>query len=152
MGKASRDKGKRGELEAAKLWRRWFPDCKRRFGQARYGGSEAPDIGSTEMNKHYYVEVKRYKKITDGMVKRLYRATLVDWCLWADQNIDDNVPHPLPFLMFREDNSAWNVVFDPDELDYETRALVVSFADDMGDNVYVVDWRDFAAALDKIRR
>ncbi len=57
MGKAQRDKGKRGERAAANLLRRTFPhlaDSIRRGWQSRFGGKDEPDI----MGLPWHVEVK----------------------------------------------------------------------------------------------
>ncbi len=105
----SRAKGIRGELEAAKLFRRWFPDCQRTFGQSRKGGEEAPDIGSPEMNKHFYVEVKRYKKITEAMVIKWWDKCVRDSGEFEAKNL---LPiHSLdPVLMYRADGvGEWGV-------------------------------------------
>ena len=142
--KRSRTKGADGEREARDLWRRWFPDCKRTIGQARRG-SEAPDIGCAEMNKRYYVEVKRYKKITDGLLKRLTAKMIVDWGAWYGNGGRGGQP----ILMFRQDNEPWYVVTDPDEntgwrdmAEYEISFNGCGFA--------VIPWSAFAAALDRL--
>ncbi len=54
MGKMSRDKGKRGELEVAALMREHGFEAKR--GQQHCGGSDSPDVVHNIPNLH--VEVK----------------------------------------------------------------------------------------------
>jgi len=147
-GKASRHKGAVGELEAAKLWQRWFPDCKRILGQARMGGSEAPDIGSAEMNKDYYVEVKRYKRITDGMVGRFFDKMFDDWWQWSlNANIE---AWPMPVLVFRGDNEKWSVAISKEQCDRELWDAVIDSAEEIRHELIVMDWSDFASELDKI--
>lgn len=60
MGKPSRDKGKRGEREAAKALRDTglFPHAQRSYHQSRDGGDEA-DLENTGP---LWVEVKRQKR------------------------------------------------------------------------------------------
>jgi hypothetical protein len=52
MGKAQRDKGKRGEREVAEALRAVYPDAKR--GWQSRAGSDAPDVDGTP----WWVEVK----------------------------------------------------------------------------------------------
>ena len=137
----SRRKGINGELEAAKLWRRWFPDCRRSFGQAR-DGYEQPDlIGG--MEKDFYVEVKRTKKFRESMICGTGRclgwwAKMVgDWLEWQKEN--DPQDESEPVLMWREDGGAWWVMV----------------MDGLGQELGVgqkepTSWSDFAAAMDKI--
>ena len=146
-GRPRREKGKRGELEARDLWRRWFPDCQRIYGQSRKG-SDAPDIGCAEMNLHYYVEVKRYKKITDGMIRRLYEKADSDHCA---QFVEHPESDPMLVLMFRQDNEPWYVAlwhWDAHDLDLEgdTEYLIHC----MATHLCIIPWSDFSAALDKI--
>lgn len=105
----SRAKGIRGELEAAKLWRRWFPDCQRTFGQSRRGGEEAPDIGSPEMNKHFYVEVKRYKKAPWSLVRKWWDKCVADCEGFTGCSV--SVSECSPVLMYRADGEKqWQVI------------------------------------------
>lgn len=60
MGKASRDKGKRGEREVAERFREAGFDAKRSVGQSRCG-SDAPDVVVDGL-PWLWVEVKRGKK------------------------------------------------------------------------------------------
>lgn len=56
-GKRSRDKGARGEREAAAFLSRWFANAKRGVSQTR-GGAEAPDVDGVP---GLWVEVKRLR-------------------------------------------------------------------------------------------
>jgi hypothetical protein len=58
MGRASREKGKRGERMAAKLCRALWPSAVRAISQAR-GGHETADLSGTPM----HVEVKIGKRL-----------------------------------------------------------------------------------------
>ena len=136
----SRNKGKRGELEARDLWRRWFPGCQRIYGQSRKG-SDAPDIGCPEMNRRYYVEVKRYAKITNGMVVRFFEKAD------ADRDVFDVARTSAVVLTFKADGEPWYVALRSvdcydlgldDEVEYEIAYL------------RIIPWSSFAAALDKI--
>lgn len=60
MGKASRDKGKRGELEACEALAHVWPGLERTYHQAR-DGSDAPDIDGPGCP--VWIEVKRQERI-----------------------------------------------------------------------------------------
>ena len=55
-GKASRDKGKRGEREAAAFLRTWFPNAARGESQCK-GGHNVADVVGVD---GHWVEVKRH--------------------------------------------------------------------------------------------
>ena len=61
MGKASREKGKRGEREACDVLRPIFPEVRRRAMQARSGASDGADLENTG---RYHVEVGVGKSIS----------------------------------------------------------------------------------------
>lgn len=60
MGKASRDKGKRGELEACEALADVWPGLQRTYHQSR-AGSDAPDIDGPGCP--VWIEVKRQERI-----------------------------------------------------------------------------------------
>jgi hypothetical protein len=60
MGKRSRDKGKRGELEACEALKDVWPGLQRTYHQAR-AGSDAPDIDGPGCP--VWIEVKRQERI-----------------------------------------------------------------------------------------
>lgn len=105
----SRQKGAAGEREAAKLWQKYYPHCKRQF-PCQQQGVQMPDIGCPEMNKLFYVEVKRYKKINAGQI-----------CKWFDKVDKDFVEYrrvfkdgsPKKVIMIREDNDQWLILAAP---------------------------------------
>lgn len=74
MSVNSRSKGIRGELEACKLFRPYFPEVRRSFGQSRKG-YEQPDLIGGGIEDRFFVEVKRVKK----------KYTGTDINRWADK-------------------------------------------------------------------
>ena len=108
----SRAKGIRGELEAAKLWKEFYPDCERLFGQARYGGSEAPDIGSPLMNKYWYVEVKRYKSIRQPTIDNWKDKLRDDFHKYILTQPEQDRWAIISVLMYRGDRAEWRVIID----------------------------------------
>ena len=103
----SRSKGIRGELEAVKLWSRWFPGCKRSFGQARQG-YEQPDIICGGIEKEFYIEVKRTKgPPTKGQINKWLSKQIDDW--WKFVELSGLKPKPI--LMFRSNGQDWTVLF-----------------------------------------
>jgi len=98
-------KGIKGELEARNLWREFYLDCERTFGQSRYGGEEAPDIGCPEMNKHWYVEVKRYNKVYSAIVEKWIAKAIKEHRIYCTR---EGVA-PQLVLMIREDNNDWHL-------------------------------------------
>lgn len=60
MGKRSRDKGKRGELEACEALADVWPNLQRTYHQSR-AGSDAPDIDGPGCPA--WIEVKRQERI-----------------------------------------------------------------------------------------
>lgn len=73
MGKASRSKGKRGELEACEALAEVWPGLKRTYHQSR-SGSDAPDIDGP--NCPVWIEVKRQERINiHEAMEQAYAAT-----------------------------------------------------------------------------
>ena len=99
MGKASRDKGKRGELEAAHLLEDvWGVRAKR--GQQHQGGDDSPDV-RTAMDGVTF-EVKRRERIS------VYDA--------LDQAYGDCGDGQIPALLYRRNRSDWLLVMKADDL------------------------------------
>ncbi len=138
MSVNSRRKGAEGEREAAKLWRRWFPDCKRSFGQARKGYEQPDLIGGIE--EHFYVEVKRTKKKpTDHRLNAWWEKLTED----RQRYLPAKYSRPYRLLMWRWDGQMmWRVKVG--YLIAEKHGLADKLAD-----WYCILWSDFAAALDK---
>jgi len=91
----SRTKGKNGELEAVRLLRPFFPNCKRSFGQAR-SGKECPDIINTGQ---YWIEVKRRKAFTPQTLWSAWTKALDDWGKSSRYLV----------MMYRADREKWRV-------------------------------------------
>lgn len=95
MGKASREKGKRGEREAANFFKSYGYDAKR--GVQYHGGPDSPDVvGLPDV----HLEIKRVEAL------RLYQA--------LDQSKDDADEHDLPVVMHRKNGEQW-VIIQPAE-------------------------------------
>lgn len=94
MGKASRDKGKRGELEARDMVREhWLsPKCVR---SAQVSGQFAGDLMYGPPGLH--LEVKRYKRIVSS-----------DFMAQAQE---DQQPGEVPVVISRQDGRGWDVTF-----------------------------------------
>lgn len=90
MGKASRDKGKRGEREVAQRLRALFPDARRGI-QSRGGGAEAADV----VVPFVHVEVKIGARPSP-------LAAL-------DQAVADAKPGLWPVAYCRRDRGEWTV-------------------------------------------
>lgn len=90
MGKMSRDKGKRGELELAKKLREYGYETRR--GQQFCGAKgDADVIGLPGI----HIEVKRVEKLN------LYEA--------VKQSVRDSVYEELPAVFHRKNNQEWLV-------------------------------------------
>lgn len=88
MGKASRDKGKRGELELARLLRDRGYDAHR--GAQHRGGPDSPDV---EGLPGIHIECKRTERLD------LYGA--------LDQARRDSAPGDVPVVMHRRNECDW---------------------------------------------
>lgn len=90
MGKASRDKGKRGEREVASLLRSYGYDARR--GVQYHGGEDSPDVVGLP---HVHIEVKRTERLD------LYGALAQSK---ADAGGD------MPIVIHRKNNCEWVVI------------------------------------------
>lgn len=91
MGKASRDKGKRGERELAGILRGYGFDAKR--GVQYHGGSDSPDVTGLP---GVHIEVKRTEKLS------LYDALA--------QSRADSGPEEMPVVIHRRNDCEWVVI------------------------------------------
>jgi Holliday junction resolvase len=92
MGKMSREKGKRGELEVAAILRRWGFDGHR--GQQYHGGPDSPDVVGLP---GVHIEVKRVESL------RLWDA-LEQSTRDADQSGE------IPVVFHRKNGKPWVVI------------------------------------------
>ena len=96
MGKASRDKGKRGERELAGVLRDYGYDCRR--GQQFCGANgDADVVGLPEI----HIECKRVERLD------LYGA--------VGQAVRDAKEEELPVVMHRKNNCEWLVTMPLEE-------------------------------------
>lgn len=91
MGKASREKGKRGEREASNFFKSYGYDTKR--GVQYHGGPDSPDVAGLP---DVHLEVKRVQAL------RLYDA--------LSQSIGDADGSELPVVMHRKDREGWVII------------------------------------------
>ena len=95
MGKASREKGKRGEREASNFFKSYGYETRR--GVQYHGGPDSPDVvGLPDM----HIEVKRVESL------QLYKAMA--------QSQGDSDAAELPIVMHRKNNQDW-VIIQPAE-------------------------------------
>lgn len=94
----SRDKGKRGELEAAKAWEKHLGLTARR-GQQFKGGDESPDVAQELPGVH--VEVKRVEAL------QLYPA--------VEQATKDS-GGKVPVVLHRKNKQPWVAIIPLDRL------------------------------------
>lgn len=99
MGKASREKGKRGEREARDLVREQW-GCARCVRSAQVSGTFAADLLGGPEGLH--LEVKRYRRIV-----------AVDFLKQAQ---DDAKEDEIPVVIMREDGGDWTLMLPFDEL------------------------------------
>lgn len=85
----SRDKGKRGEREAAKALADTF-GCEAKRGVQFQGGKESPDVQHSIAGLHFEV-------------KRCQRMQMEDWMAQAVGDAGDNVP----LVLHRKNNKEW---------------------------------------------
>ena len=145
----SRRKGIRGEQEAARLWQRWFPECKRSYGQARNEFSQ-PDLLGTG---RFYVEVKRRKVLRGAELARFWRKLIED----SDRYEREFLVDVESILMYRADYSPWMIAMYVDgarELDLIPYGATIVNAKklvdkDGFDNVVSMTWERFAEAMDR---
>ncbi len=104
----SRRKGVNGELEACKLWRPYFPDVRRSFGQARQG-YEQPDLIGGMIERSFFIEVKRTNRPpTKGEIEKWKAKQQGDYIKYRCRGGEET---EYMFIMWRANNRAWQVLF-----------------------------------------
>jgi len=96
MGKASREKGKRGEREVAGILRQHGYDSKR--GVQYHGGPDSPDVVGLP---GYHIEVKRVERLD---LQRAYR-----------QSESDAAADEVPLVIHRRSHEPWMVTMTLDD-------------------------------------
>lgn len=96
MGKASRDKGKRGELELASVLRSHGYDCRR--GQQYRGGVGSPDVVGLA---GIHIECKRVERL--------------DLAAAMAQAVRDCAANRLPAVFHRRSRAPWLVTMRLDD-------------------------------------
>ncbi len=94
MSKRSRDKGKRGELEAAKLLMAYGFEAKR--GQQHSGGADSQDVKHNIPGVH--IEVKRVERLNIG-----------DAMKQAIEDAESTGKGEVPVVLHRMNNKPWFV-------------------------------------------
>lgn len=95
MGKKSRNKGKRGELEARDQVREHWKAAECRRAQQYCGSESSADLLHALPGAH--VEVKRIKAIAA--------------CRFIEQADRDRAPGDFPVVLMKEDRGDWLVMF-----------------------------------------
>lgn len=98
MGKASRDKGKRGEREAAALLREHGFDARR--GCQYHGGPDSPDVVAQDLPVHF--EIKRTERLS------LYPA--------IEQAAQDAGTGEMPVVFHRQSRKPWLAIMPAEDL------------------------------------
>lgn len=125
MGVNSIRKGNKAQVEVAKMFSRWFPGCQSSSHAQRNHDSKLPDIIGGGIEEHFYVEVKRYKKIYPRMRHNWINKAVVEW----RQYYLSDVPEKKLLIVSRMDRDVWRVY------EYETAK--------------VITWEEFEAKIDK---
>ena len=96
----SKNKGKRGELEVAELFRRFGFAARR--GQQFQGGADSPDVVVCGLEGEYHVEVKRTE-------------TLSIWLAMA-QAEHDAARGEVPLVLHRRSKKPWLAILPAEDL------------------------------------
>jgi hypothetical protein len=118
VGKKSRDKGARGELEWAEFLRKNLqcPDARR--GRQYQGGDDSPDVKGGIPGTS--VEVKRVEAL------RIHAA--------IDQAVEDAGEDEVPYVAFKKNHKDWLVIVKAEDLVGLAKAIALHLWVDTGDN------------------
>jgi hypothetical protein len=113
MGRMSRDKGKRGELEACEALKDVWPGLERTYHQARKG-SDAPDVDGPGCP--VWLEVKRTERINIHQAMEQAKQAAYDGSN-ANAVVVDGflVPRP-PVIVHRRSRGEWLVTMRASDL------------------------------------
>ena len=101
-------KGNQGQRDVANMFKRWFPQAQSSSHAQRNPDSKLPDIiGGVE--KYFYVEVKRYKKIRPKQLR--------DWFSKAvdDEEAFNHTVETEVLIVYRKDRDKWRIFSRCDE-------------------------------------
>lgn len=153
----SRRKGITGEKEVARMFRRWFPECKRSFGQSRKGHEQPDLIGGIE--SEFFVEVKFWAK-ERGTPKNLSNAwakLIEDMGKYSTPIINDDDWPIEPIMVYRltgcKPNMGWRVVVLWQQYIGLAQYRVTTghhIVDGGKERILVVPWEVFAKHLDSV--
>ena len=110
MGRKSRDKGKRGEREAATVLNQMLPGCNARRGVQFQGGTESPDVKHDIAGIQF--EVKRAERLSP------YAA--------LEQAAGDCGALDKPVVLHRRNGKEWIAVMYLDDL-VDVADLIIGF-------------------------
>lgn len=100
---SSREKGARGEREAAKVLTKWTGvEWRRGIQQTRHGGAEGADVEPAEPHPYWsrlHIEVKRGARIDVTAA-------------WRQASTDAAARGLVPIVLFRQDYKKWLVCLD----------------------------------------
>ena len=106
MGRRSREKGSRGEREAAKEFNKWFHVGAFR-GRQFQGGEDSPDVKHALEGVH--IEVKRVESF------QLYKS--------LEQADEERGQNDVPMVLHRRNNKPWVVIIKLSDLRRLSRIL-----------------------------
>lgn len=149
-------KGIVGEREVARMFRRWFPECKRSFGQSRKG-HEVPDlVGGIE--SEFFVEVK-FWDVSRGTPKNLSNAwdkLIEDMDKYSTPIINDDGWPIEPIMVYRltgcKPNMGWRVALLRRQYHglAEHQITMLELGVILKPEVIIVPWERFAEHLDSV--
>jgi len=142
-GKQSRDKGKRGERAVAKLFRKWFPNAKRSFGQVREG-YEQPDITGSGIEYMFFIEVKSYSRFSTLKRRQAFTKAINDRNKFRIVSKIQFVP--MVVLIWKETGQRdWKVTLNKYGLDYLDVEII---KEPINGLLYDISWSDFEKLVD----
>ena len=104
MGKMSRDKGKRGELEVVALMKEHGFEARR--GQQHRGGSDSPDIIHNVPNVHAEVKLRQALSLYPALEKAKAES-----------------PDKVPVVFHRRNGKPWVVIMYADDFLHSMREM-----------------------------
>ena len=97
----SRAKGIDGELRFRDMFRCWYSECERSYGQARKKYSQ-PDLIGGGIEKDWYVECKHVSKIYSSKLTGWLNKLETDWMMYSNSGCGE-----IPLLIYKIRNQRW---------------------------------------------